>query len=558
MIQQVAFKNFRRFEDFPSMKLGNINIFVGRNNAGKSTVLKALQLMKGNLNTLSNFSSSKDIFASMRPMFVFDIDNMAELHIDNFERALYNKAKRKEITLSATIAECSFTIVLDGQSVEQNAYYVAVPYNFIELQNDNLHLTFNFQTRELSFIMKTKSLKENEVKLSLRKNERENFVARIKEVESQLVDIAPAFHRMNGENLSTVDMIELVSQRQKLEQSLKFFQKQLAILDAEISDMEKVAAGDVVVNIKSLPDFCDTVKVNAIAQIFRNLSDYAFMESKLDKRTLEYKEEAANQEKIKAVHDDMLAEGQKFLSALSDFEMEYIHAHSASPKVIYLKDDKNDALSRALSQFCKSRILPGSAEWTFVKKWMGEKFFAIGDDFRIDEIQSAGYTLRIMEDGEELNLADKGTGSIQLMTLLLSLAVIMHRVNNKEYFPTVLIEEPEQNIHPMLQSYLPDMFLEFWEKISVHNKSQLIIETHSEYLVRRTQIMAAEYVEKYGEDEMKEMIPFKVFYFPSEKGKHPYDMQYLPNGMFANKFDSGFFDEAGRMHMEILKKSKKR
>lgn len=51
--------------------------------------------------------------------------------------------------------------------------------------------------------------------------------------------------------------------------------------------------------------------------------------------------------------------------------------------------------------------------------------------------------------------------------------------------------------------------------------------------------------------------PISVYYFPSEKGKQPYDMQYLPNGMFANKFDSGFFDEAGRMHMEILKKSKK-
>ena len=57
---------------------------------------------------------------------------------------------------------------------------------------------------------------------------------------------------------------------------------------------------------------------------------------------------------------------------------------------------------------------------------------------------------------------------------------------------------------------------------------------------------------------MNEMIPFRVFYFPTEYGKQPYDMQYLPNGMFANKFDSGFFDEAGRMHMEILKKSKKR
>ena len=207
------------------MKLGNINIFVGRNNAGKSTVLKALQLMKGNLNTLSNFSSSKDVFASMRPMFVFDIDNMAELHIDNFERALYNKAKRKEITLSATITGCSFTIVLDGQSVEQNAYYVAVPYNFIKLENDNLHLTFNFQTKELSLLLKTKSFNKNEAKLSLLKNEREDFVARIKEFESQLADIAPIFHSINAPNLSTVEMVKLVSKRQQLEQNLKIFHK---------------------------------------------------------------------------------------------------------------------------------------------------------------------------------------------------------------------------------------------------------------------------------------------------------------------------------------------
>ena len=134
MIQEISFKNFRRFEEFPTMNLGDINIFVGRNNSGKSTVLKALQLMKGNLNTLSNISNSNNVFASMRPMFVFDVDELAELHIDNFERALYNKATRKEITLTATINDCFFKIVLDGQSVEQNSYYVAIPYNYIELK----------------------------------------------------------------------------------------------------------------------------------------------------------------------------------------------------------------------------------------------------------------------------------------------------------------------------------------------------------------------------------------------------------------------------------------
>lgn len=45
MIQEISFKNFRRFENFPPMKLNDINILVGPNNAGKSTVAKALILV---------------------------------------------------------------------------------------------------------------------------------------------------------------------------------------------------------------------------------------------------------------------------------------------------------------------------------------------------------------------------------------------------------------------------------------------------------------------------------------------------------------------------------
>ena len=41
-MKQIGFKNFRKFEDFPVMDLAPITIFVGENNAGKSTVVKAI------------------------------------------------------------------------------------------------------------------------------------------------------------------------------------------------------------------------------------------------------------------------------------------------------------------------------------------------------------------------------------------------------------------------------------------------------------------------------------------------------------------------------------
>ena len=62
-MRSFGFKNFRKFEDFPPIDLGSINILVGPNNSGKSTFIKALMLMCENLGknysydfgTLANF-----------------------------------------------------------------------------------------------------------------------------------------------------------------------------------------------------------------------------------------------------------------------------------------------------------------------------------------------------------------------------------------------------------------------------------------------------------------------------------------------------------------------
>ena len=40
-MNSIGFKNFRRFQNFPEIDLGDITILVGGNNAGKSTLVKA-------------------------------------------------------------------------------------------------------------------------------------------------------------------------------------------------------------------------------------------------------------------------------------------------------------------------------------------------------------------------------------------------------------------------------------------------------------------------------------------------------------------------------------
>ena len=50
MLNSLAIKNFRMLEDFQVPKLGRVNLIVGKNNSGKSTVLEALRIYAGNAN----------------------------------------------------------------------------------------------------------------------------------------------------------------------------------------------------------------------------------------------------------------------------------------------------------------------------------------------------------------------------------------------------------------------------------------------------------------------------------------------------------------------------
>ena len=78
-----------------------------------------------------------------------------------------------------------------------------------------------------------------------------------------------------------------------------------------------------------------------------------------------------------------------------------------------------------------------------------------------------------------------------------------------------------------------------------------ILETHSEYLIRRSQVLVAE--AKYNdEQELANKCPFKVYYLPEAGTGKPYDMEYQTNGKFAKRFGKGFCDVAGNLMLDLL------
>lgn len=90
------------------------------------------------------------------------------------------------------------------------------------------------------------------------------------------------------------------------------------------------------------------------------------------------------------------------------------------------------------------------------------------------------YQIQVVRNGKRSNLADVGYGVSQVLPVI----TLLHFVPEGS---VILCEDPEAHLHPMAQSGLADLFVEVAKK----RKLQVLIETHSEHLFRRLQVLMA-------------------------------------------------------------------
>lgn len=292
-------------------------------------------------------------------------------------------------------------------------------------------------------------------------------------------------------------------------------------------------AGEEMMTGIDLNALIQAVHLNSIIHLIRRLPDYI--------TDLEFKRKIENSMGFFPILADELA------GTIANCKVEYIYAHATSQKILYNYGDKNDYMALTLHEYNSERIGSQSPEHEFVCSWM--KKFKLGIDYDIHSLEGEAYTIQIKgSDGRLSYLADAGVGTNQLMIMFLRIATLIHRyskLTDFPYQPLIIIEEPEQNLHPAFQSLLADFFKEVSDKYGF----RFIVETHSEYLIRKTQLLVSR--EKYSSDEeLENKNIFKVYYFP--ENSIPYPMEYRIDGNFANEFGRGFFDEANSIMVKIF------
>ncbi|MFA6832489.1 MAG: AAA family ATPase [Bacteroidaceae bacterium] len=565
-MKQIGFKNFRRFSNRHSIDFGNINLLVGGNNSGKSTVVKALLLITENLRLLMDNGSDfqiirdeegKQLPQEYHPEFNFAPNILHDaLHIGTFERAINKDSDEDEIQLSVTY-EDMFKVTLDIMKNE-SAELPTAPIRRIlveDLKNEfSINLKYSEQIVEFNF---TKDFYEPD-----------NLEMLFRHTSINMKDFRDLLsYPYSIEKINKIyDKLETLKELKKQEvNSSKGFSEEIQE-DFDMIEKNILRIKDEFVLASNI-DFSNGI---TIEEPFDKVKlPIPFLNGNLVRiggfyRPYGFSEGDEQQNSLDNLHRYLYTKsfyfrrlGMILARCIQEPNTEYLYAHAVNQNTLYRINSQNDYMSNTIQEYFCSNIKKGDEEYKFIQKWMDA--FNIASDFVITPIAGCeAYTVKIGEaktkQNKWMNLAEKGMGSIQMMILLFKIATLIRKYrgtshSRRTFMPIILIEEPEQNLHPSLQSKLADLFYEINRNYNI----RFVVETHSEYLIRKAQVLVGK-MECKTQEDIDEKNPFKVFYFPSQGV--PYDMGMSTTGKFLNNFDEGFFDVAAKLNMEIIRRER--
>ncbi len=164
-MNNIGFKNFRRFVDFDPIEYGNITFLVGKNNSGKSTLVKAVLLMN------SFLKGGKVDYLS------FGNDVLNDANIVTYGRAFSQNSNPSEpLFFDYDIGD--YRILLNVSSDNKNSTVAEVLHFSIDDFSRGFRFVFENETIIISKYLLDEETEEN--------NQNQELNYRIKDLEETL------------------------------------------------------------------------------------------------------------------------------------------------------------------------------------------------------------------------------------------------------------------------------------------------------------------------------------------------------------------------------------
>lgn len=170
----------------------------------------------------------------------------------------------------------------------------------------------------------------------------------------------------------------------------------------------------------------------------------------------------------------------------------------------------------------------------------------IGKEFIIRK--SGGFGSAFIKDtnGIEHNLAESSSGLIQIIPIIVASFNALYEYADyitlfakDDSTDVIIVEQPELHLHPSLQTKLIDFI--------TNGMGTYIIETHSEHIVRKLQVLIAK-----GKINKSKVA---VYYFDKDEKSgitSIKEMELEDNGFFKEPWPDGFFDDSYNLAKELI------
>lgn len=167
---------------------------------------------------------------------------------------------------------------------------------------------------------------------------------------------------------------------------------------------------------------------------------------------------------------------EKLCEQLTREKIYHVSPLRALPQRYYLLE--KSANHKKINSYSGTEVIEVLKNNPKVLKQVNEFFSDFNISILTVKVRDVIHKLTIKQDGLTVDLKDVGFGISQVLPILVQLFLC-------EEGSTVIIEQPEIHLHPNMQAILTSLLV----KISLVQNKKLIIETHSEAMIRRLQLL---------------------------------------------------------------------
>ncbi|WGH74638.1 AAA family ATPase [Tenacibaculum tangerinum] len=457
MLQKIGIENYKAFKT-AQIPIKPITILLGANSVGKSSIIQLLLLLQQTgKESLKSYKSALKLYGGY-------------VNLGDSINLIHNKDKKSDIKLefelrSKKLKNIFGKALLESfvDNFESIPRYIPVTA-FKDIRNKKIN-----SVDDLKFFI------DAFIKLLENQNAKD-FIEEVK----WLLDNR-SFYRIGNINrktkndlINTYEFLNLLSKNSKIET----FDISIKITHSDnnfyVSDLILKQKDIVLISIKNKEEFnitSDLIKIDdfVIKEIKEVFNPYNTIFSIFNFRRSEIIHSSLAQVLIEVLNYSLKELGEEF----TESKINYVSPLRAHPKRYYMLD--KDKINVTLDTLDGDAIADVLKDNSNIKKKVNNWLEKFKLQVNVEEFKEVIHHLKIKQNNLDLDITDVGFGISQLLPV-----IIQGFLSSND--STTIIEQPEIHLHPKIQAELADLFIDI---IKNNREKKLVIETHSEYLLKR-------------------------------------------------------------------------